>query len=370
VRRVGVALGVVGLAALGSASAAPAKGWSIQAVAVPHRDSALNAVSCASRNACTAVGYINRGGTLLPLVEHWNGHKWSIQPAPDPAGSSELTGVSCATGNACAAVGYTFPPHRHTQIPLAEWWNGRKWSIQRTPKPAGTDSRFYEVSCKTASACTAVGIGAERTLAERFNGRKWSIQPTPTPAGAAFTRLSSVSCATTTACLAVGDYTHGEPPELLLAERWDGHQWSMQLIPTPANASLNGVSCTTATACTAAGSYTASDGKALILVERWDGQQWSIQPAPQPPGWPNGLYGVSCPTTGTCTAVGNGPGDTTVAERWDANQWSIQPTPKPSGMPVDDFWGVSCPTATTCTAVGEHFSHNGKRLPLAERWNG
>lgn len=382
VRRAGVSLAALVVPVLGGASAAPAKGWSIQATLSPARASALNGVSCASRNACTAVGYINHGGSLATLAERWNGRKWSVQPTPKPRGpsSSELTGVSCATGKACSAVGYAI--RRGNFLTLAERWNGHKWSIQPTPNPAGaTFARLNGVSCKTGNACTAVGgytnrTGIDLSLVERWNGRKWSIQPTPNPAGAAFTHLTGVSCATGKACTAVGDFTYGPPPELPLAERWNGQKWSIQSIPNPAGGSSNllGVSCAGETACTAVGDYTTPVNETPALVERWDGHQWSIQPTPKPTGWTDiGLFGVTCPAAAVCTAVGkytDGGPELSLAEHWDGHQWSIQSTPSPGGLLSTDLWGVSCPTAAVCTAVGEHGAPGANRLTLAERWSG
>ena len=71
----------------------------------------LNAVSCTSTTACTAVG---------TAVYRWDGRDWSIQPAR--IGADELYGVSCTSTNACTAVGsriYT--------------WNGREWSSVPIP---------------------------------------------------------------------------------------------------------------------------------------------------------------------------------------------------------------------------------------------
>lgn len=52
--------------------------WEVDPVRVDN--AYLNAITCASRTACVAVG--EYGGTLLPLVMRWNGSAWLTSPAP------------------------------------------------------------------------------------------------------------------------------------------------------------------------------------------------------------------------------------------------------------------------------------------------
>jgi len=117
------------------------------------------------------------------LAEQLNGSTWTLQPTPTPTGAagSALSGVSCTTNSACAAAGYYNDnafPEISGDTPLAENWNGATWSIQPTPNPPATDiSTLAEVSCTSATACTAVGglsfyysYPVNVTLAERYSG--------------------------------------------------------------------------------------------------------------------------------------------------------------------------------------------------------
>src|SRR5262249_58144572 len=62
-----------------------------------------------------------------------------------------------------------------------------------------------------AVACTAVGgrlvptRTGPATLAERWNGHTWSIQPTPNPPGHGFKLLNGVACTSRSSCMAVGN---------------------------------------------------------------------------------------------------------------------------------------------------------------------
>jgi hypothetical protein len=345
-----------------------------------------DAVSCTTLTACTAVGgYTNSSGASVTLAEAWNGTAWAIQPTPDPtgAGDSFLDSVSCTTTTTCTAVGryYTNSPDR--ELTLAERWNGTAWTTQLTPNPTGaTQSRLDAVSCTASTTCTAVGeyinsSGASVTLAERWNGTNWAIQPIPSPAGAGDEYLDAVSCTAPTACAAVGQYHNSSGVLATLAERWNGTNWAIQPALNPAGARdsyLEAVSCTTPTACTAVGQYYNSSGVLATLAERWNGTNWAIQPTPNPAGATfSHLNGVSCTTSTACAAVGgyvSSSASGTLAERWNGTVWAIQPTPNPAGGTDDSLDAVSCTASTTCTAAGTYLITSVTDVTLAEAWNG
>jgi hypothetical protein len=371
---------------LASTEAAAASGWAIQPVSVPGLPTGqLSAVSCVSGRACTAVGFFrNSAGQEVTLAERWNGTNWSVQPTPPTPSLGDTTdtnfgGVSCTSATACIAVGSAFWSAEGCcsgSSALVERWNGRSWSIQQAPSLAKDDS-LSSVSCTYAKACTAVGdltdlaTGNSVPFVERWNGRRWSSQRIPRPAGATSSGLIGVSCTSATACTAVGNLGP-------FVERWNGRNWSLQRIPKPAGG-LNGVSCTSAKACTAAGSF--SNG--VPLVERWNGRNWSIQPIPKPAGATyRSLSGVSCTSATACTVVGyfdfgtgcsgGGSGPCTrlpLVERWNGTRWSIQRTPQ-AGAIGSEITGVSCTSRSVCTAVGFYLNSLDHDVTLAERWNG
>jgi hypothetical protein len=325
-----------------------------------------------------------------------------VSSADALAGRGDLSGVSCVSVGACIAVGDT-KNGVGTKVTLAERWNGRRWSVQATPNPAGARSAdLGGVSCVSADACTAVGEDEDRaghtvTLVERWSGRRWAIQASPDPSrdGYPSSNLFGVSCVSVGACIAVGDTKNGAGILATSAERWDGTSWAIQAAPNPAAGALTsnltsqlfGASCVSSAACTAVGVVENSGvgvdeglgGPELTLAERWDGTSWAIQSIPDPAGDRDNvdLTGVSCETAGACTAVGdstNGAGATaTLAERWDGTSWAIQATPNATGdrrSPTTGFNGVSCVSAHACTAVGAHTDRAGTFVTLAERWNG
>jgi hypothetical protein len=132
------------------------------------------------------------------------------------------------------------------------------------------------VSCRSATACTAVGnsgnVDTTVTLAERWTGRKWLVQPTPSQSGTSASELTAVSCSSATACIAAGDYYNRSGTDVTLAERWNGRKWAVQRTPNPPDdgaSLLKGVSCSSAGACTAVGPYIKKSGAEPTLAERY-----------------------------------------------------------------------------------------------------
>ncbi len=357
--------------------------WTFVAAANPPGDSdtSLVDVSCSSARQCVAVGsYVNPFGHNDLVAEGWNGSRWRLQRTPIPNGAvgDSLHGVSCPRARACVAVGEYKDSIRGPWQPMAEGWNGRRWSLQPISLPAGArGGGLLGVSCTRRTACIAVGIyfdgtGTTMTLAEGWNGRRWTIQSTPNPAGSKHTALNGVSCSTARVCTAVGSYTNGAGNVVPLAEARSISGWVIQIPPLPAgvqNASLGAVSCSAATACTAVGGYTGGQ-----LAERWDGSRWTVQPMASPPGKSPYEWGVSCPSSTDCIAVGSYRRVTkgfiyylTLAEAWNGSNWTVQPTPNPPGSVFSSLYGTSCPTKTYCAAVGSSYGLglNGGDGPFA-----
>jgi hypothetical protein len=389
VARFSVLAGVLVLAmftvAARSTGGAGRSGWSVLATAEPRHSgsSALAAVSCVSTHACVAVGEYGRHSRGLTLAERWDGRTWTVQRTRTPKHAFEvvLSGVSCTSTRACTAVGYWFTRNRNTtDIPLVERWNGKAWTIQRTPQPARLQNdALLAVSCSSTRACVAVGYHHAHyyrnvPFAERWNGRKWMIDPVPKPPHE--DALLGVSCTAANACTASG----GPDP---IVERWNGRKWKREAIPqtTYSDGELYGVSCVSAHACVSVGaSYDFGGKREVTQAEHFDGSSGTLEPTPDTTHPANALYGVSCFSASACTAVGESwdgyPGtvarEVTLAERWNGHHWTLQPTPNPEISPGrfdGDLGGVSCPTPHTCIAVGSRPTNVRQAVrTLAERW--
>ena len=204
-------------------------------------------------------------------------------------------------------------------------------------------------------------------------GLTWSVVPSPNIKPATNNNeLNGVSCVSATDCVAVGEQAGRTATGTLvsaLIESWNGTAWSVVPSPQPGNRALYGVSCTSAASCTAVGVNFVNQPN-TTLVESWNGTRWSVTPNPSPG---SELLGVSCVSPTACTAVGdqlNSQGYyQTLTEFWNGTRWSTVPSPdKGHGTNENFLSGVSCVSATACTAVGQYGT--GSSAPLIESWNG
>jgi hypothetical protein len=231
----------------------------------------LTGISCRSSIDCTAVGAVQGRTFNQPLIEHWNGDVWGLESAPKPkkALNSYLTGVSCASVNACTAVGRFFSGSVfHT---LVEERKETGWSIVKGSAPTvAKSSELSGVSCASASRCMAVGDfagpRARRTLIERRQGSRWSIVSSANTNAGHDNYLTGVSCFSSRACTAVGHSSTGTS-FVTLIEQWNGSDWAM--VPSPnVNPNktnyLTGVSCLLPSVCTAVGYFDVVSNQPLI----------------------------------------------------------------------------------------------------------
>lgn len=393
--------------------------WQIDPTPNPERaqQNFLIAVACSSPSSCIAVGgYVTRSGKQLNLSERWNGHAWKLlaTPTPSRAHFTFLDGVSCTGPSACTAVGAT------DRGALAERWNGRSWRIQATPGPKQGGANLDGVVCTSSSSCTAVGGSNEGTLAERWNGTSWKLQRIPSPAGEQFGFLNSVDCSSPSGCTAVGAYAPGNAGDVrTLAERWNGHRWTIQRTPSPGGAQgdfLLGVRCPSASSCAAFG-FSHGSGTPRPMAQRWNGHRWALEGTVDPKGAAESaltgvacfgassclavgiggqaafavrrsgaswkaqripsvrgafLNALACPSRSACFAVGSSTSGT-IAERWDGTRWRLQHIPSPAGADMSGLGGVSCTSAAFCLAAGAFpttSDPNGPIRGFAERWDG
>jgi hypothetical protein len=146
--------------------------------------------------------------------------------------------------------------------------------------------------------------------------------------------------------------------------------WTLQSVPTPTgggSSGLYGVACPTSTVCTAVGATSAG-----AFAARWNGTAWTDETTPLPTRARTGeLGGVACPTTTFCMAVGyyitrsHHP----LAERWNGTSWSLLNVPTPSGASGSGLAGIVCTSTSACLAVGFDYV-DGTNAAIAATWNG
>lgn len=129
-------------------------------------------------------------------------------------------------------------------------------------------------------------------------------------------------------------------------------------IPVRGTSNLESVACTSATICWAAGlGPVGSDEAALVKLDR--GVPVSVTPEPAF----YGLYGIACPTTSTCEAVGYDTSDIADAVTTITNGTAAAPVEVSGG----GEWlnGISCPSASECYATGL-VNYTASVVPIAD----
>jgi hypothetical protein len=198
----------------------------------------VNALSCASRRFCIAVGDRTLFGPMVsvrPVAAVFNGSAWRRVPVAAAGAGPSLQGVSCPVAGLCVAVGnsnfYTGSPGRQ----LIMRYRAGRWAPMRVPGLVGTEP--LAVSCTAPDACVAVGsINLGASFVERLARGAWSILPAesaskPHVVGKGGTlydeTLRSVSCLKRSPCVAVGDDYGSAFSELIARGR-------ASLLPVPA----------------------------------------------------------------------------------------------------------------------------------------
>jgi hypothetical protein len=229
------------------------------------------------------------------------------------------------------------------------------------------------VSCagRPHAHCVAVGDrtdprGNDSSYSEVGNGTIWHVVYTThphgvgglEPTGQTGYRLNDVSCWAPDRCIAVGDFFRKPGHERPLAERWNGHSWTV--IHTPAahdSAKLDHISCASRSACMAVGATSpGDDATAPHLVEQWTGSRWSITHPPLPMGAdPVTITSVSCPSGTSCTIAGTATSSGTVtpfADTFSDGTWRTDALPATAGLlKVGQVLTVDCASPTACVMV-------------------
>ena len=354
---------LVAAAGCATAVALAASSQFVQAPVPASRNTTLVGLSCGSVSSCVAVGSRSSSRAGIPAIYRWDGHSWARASAPRTSGV--LEGVSCTPTGSCLAVG-TRSSGSSNRL-FAERGSPRAWLTLATPSLPGFDNEFDDVSCSSRASCVAVGgtqvqTPAEKALVERWNGRRWTASSAPRGVV-----LRSVSCASQGPCWAVGATEGtGARRSVVRPVIVQVRGKVARTVRSPLRGgNLSSISCPAATRCWATGN--GAQG-AAVVVELRKGA-WHRLPAPSllPTGEAGG---ISCLSTGQCTAVGDQPASrsaspadlTPWAATWNGVSWTFAAVPHLQGV----FTRVACAGATACMAVGA-LNNGAAALAAVER---
>jgi hypothetical protein len=203
----------------------------------------VTSISALSANDIFAGGFVVTDAIIAPFVEHWDGTNWSLTPSlpiHNGAADTELDGISLLSDTDIWAVGFT---NINALAGVAESWHfdGKQWTeIDGAPN---CFCAFGGVTAIAANDVWAVGYQLFPNdgflaipLAEHWNGTKWTLTPTPNPdinpftgQGGGLRSISAVSSISVWAVSSREDFnTFLDQP---YTEHWDGSQWSLELLP-------------------------------------------------------------------------------------------------------------------------------------------
>jgi hypothetical protein len=378
--------------AAGAATSSSPWAGGFTAVAVPALVDQMKSTSCADAKHCWAVGEsVGRGTTESPaaVIATTNGGKsWRSQAVPP--GTGALNDVSCADRHYCVAVGQSDQAPSGGSAVLVTTDGGSTWTAAQ---PLTGVFDMTTVTCRTDRHCWAVGTVAagEAVFASKRGTSGWrNVGSLPPGVGGA----SAVSCSDDQHCWVTG-YTSTDPLHVsgvVEATSNGGTTWAP--LPVPAGTGyLNGITCTqgpvgqagstttthahhptgsssptalttvttsaptpvAGATCVAVGTSAVAQGQTrtghgLILSSSDGGTSWTSEPVPSVVAT---LFDVSCPSIGTCAAVGRTSGASahagvTVLTRASNTPWQ-HPTVVTMPLAVS---GVSCLSTSTCAVVG------------------
>ena len=357
--------------------------------AASNPDVFISHLTCTSAGNCTTAGlYTDSSGDrqvffLTEASGMWGTAQEAALPA-DTAPNSEVGvgSLSCSSEGNCAAVGEYVDSSGEQQGVLWSETSGMWATGLKAPLPANAGSEpevfIGQVSCQSAGNCTAAGRYSDSTesqqgllLSETSGTWETGVEAT-LPANAAEPGagvfMNGLSCPSAGNCTAVGNYSgnQGDYESFLLTETSGIWGAAVEATP-PADAEsrlfLDGVSCPSIGNCTAVGDYFDSKGNQGLLLSESSGVWGTAIKAPLPA---NGLsepyvfiHTVQCASAGNCTAVGNYIANSTQGEGLllteTSGKWATGvEAPVPANARTDPFvtgGALSCPSAGNCGVV-------------------
>ena len=310
--------------AKGSALIATANGgatWRV--VYTTTRFDAIDGIDCSSAAHCLAIGDVDERTSAAFLETTDGGAVWSTHAGP---ASLALAGaLSCANDSDCWAVGLA--KDRFEAAVARTTDGGRVWTAESIPAIETAMSSPFGISCASAADCVVTG---EAALTTTNGGKTWTRHSTP-----GGVPLGPVTCPSTRDCYAIFNVTSAVPTneETFLYTSTNGGVTWKDVLPTPRHvAGLPGISCPTTTTCVAVGNGdTPRAGGADTLyglseLTSTSGRHWAQTTAAKA----QTLFADSCAaTTRDCVAGGQtSAGAVILRSTNDGATWTSEPLPK------------------------------------------
>jgi hypothetical protein len=372
----------------------------------------LPALSCPSAGNCSAGGaYSASSGNVegLVLSEVKGVWKAPVRLAPpfqaDPDPSLTINSLSCATPGNCAAVGSFEDPKSNGQSFVASevkgvWKHALEVALPTGPAATIQNSEIHSVDCWSPGNCSAIGSYldgnqptgyAQGLEVNEVKGVWGRAVETKLPSDAnvdPYVAINQVACTHGGNCIAVGSYINrNNATEGLLLPEVNGVWKSAAAVVLPGDASafpsaaLSEVTCVSTANCTAIGTFTdaAGDVEGMTVAEThgvWARALTMVMPsgaAPNPHTFFYGYGGLTCTSTGNCSAGGQYLVGTSTYEGFFINEvkgtWrTATEMAMPAGAEMAGRNGgvvaVSCRSAGNCSAGAAYLDGSGSYQAL------
>jgi hypothetical protein len=324
----------------------------------------LFGISCPTSGSCVSVGDDDGGGTLLgagALVDSFTSGTWHAESVATNLTYPVLNGVWCASTSSCVAVGDYGASNANSGQSFVETRSNGTWTTTTSGlSPSGAvASDLTSVTCLTISSCVAVGTywdssGDNHALFETLSGGSWTASTAADPSGATDVFDESIQCFSATSCLAVGSWGRNSTTSYPLLETLSGGIWTASTLGAQGDL-LRSLSCPSAGSCMAIGYDNSGQG----VAESLSSGTWTRTLIPIPSGTSmNGVVGVACPSDiNDCVAIGsyrepaNAADPDTLMETYSNGTWTPTTGIDSNGYGFPE--GLSCPGLSSCVGVGQ-----------------
>jgi hypothetical protein len=389
-------------AAAGARAAVPEARWG-RAEEVPGTarlnawlNAAVNSLSCWSVNNCAAGGYYTDSSGQHPFVVAERNGRWGkARQVPglgalNTGGSAALSSLSCASGGYCVAGGNYTDAAGHVQGFVVTGVKGRWRRAVAVPGLAALNTSgsagVSSVSCPAAGECAAAGSyagssGVQGFVVSQASGVWGTAAEVPGLAGlnvGGSASVSSLSCGSAGNCAAGGSYTGSTPQpitgtavQVFVVSEAHGVWGTAEEVPGTAalndgeDAQVYSVSCARDGYCSVGGSYELSPEESpyadpFVASERngrWHAAVALFGSGVGDDGYDTDTFSVSCPSAGSCVAVGS-----TVLLNAEGDEYGggfVATQTKGVWGPADllpdssELSTVSCPSAGNCGVGGD-----------------
>jgi photosystem II stability/assembly factor-like uncharacterized protein len=309
--------------------------------------SGVSEIACPSTSVCYAAGTdSSKAGDVLRTSD--TGIRWRSETLP--SGVDGITGISCPSVSACFATegGSILMTHD----------SGTTWKRPNIPQ----GSNVVSIACPSVVRCYAAGTIDDEgpsVLETTDSGSRWTSQTVPPALGdAAFAvgGLTDIACPSTSVCYAVsedGDYVVSTDS----GSDWTIGQGSDDGSVVEGGGGLNpygdAITCPSTTMCVTNGTSKNLGPDSIptgILVTADSGRTWISERTPLLMG----VFGVSCPSTRVCFAIGAGgigshEFGAVISSTDGGRSWRTSlDTPGPQYLGE-----ITCPATTTCLGGDE-----------------